>query len=42
MPSGVAWPTVSHTVRREAPCSTALTNSFDSTSGRDRVVSSVT
>ena len=42
MPSGVAWPTVSHTIRRCAPCSTAFVNSFVSTSGRERVVSSVT
>ena len=42
MPSGVTWPTVSHTIRRCAPCSTAFVNSLVSTSGRERVVSSVT
>ncbi len=41
-PSGVAWPTVSERQRREAPWSMAVRKSVESTSGRERVVSSVT
>ena len=41
-PSGVAWPTVSHRHRRWTPYSTAQRNSWSSTVGVERVVSSVT
>ena len=41
-PSGVAWPTVSQTQRREAPCSMALRKRISRAAGCERVVSSVT